>query len=480
MKITFIEPPNWTGKESFERVFGCNLTIYPFPNIFTLITAGLLKNKGYDVVYIDAANMYWNEDEFDKFIQNDCSDIISIHSINLAKENDLLTLEKIRKIKKDVKIIFTGPSPTMNPGDFIKDNNVFVVRGEQELTFLEFVTTIKEKKNYNDILGLSYGLNGAILNNPVRELIEDLDSLPFPDRTLLDRDLYFCPKIGKEPWTTVLTSRGCSYRCIYCVPCSLSFSRELEYKSKYGKKPPVRKRSAKNVIEEIKLLKSQGYRSFTIIDDNFPWEQDRTLEICRGIEELGFEWGCLSRADRITEQIAAAFTRSGCQFVDIGVESFDQAVLDYVKKDMKIETIYRAVDILKKYKIDVKFNILLGASPLETEDIILNNLKIIKKLKPSTVMFSIVSPFPGTEYYETCKKNGWFSEGDYYSIPLHKQAIVSYPDLTSVDLERLIKKLTFKYYLRPGFFLSSLKRIKSPRGLLRGLVSLKRKLSFGK
>lgn len=485
MKITFIEPPNLKGAESFERVFGCNYTYYPIPNIFVLVVAAVLKNAGYEVNYIDAANMYWKEKEINNFLEKDNSDIISVHSTNLSKENDLIFVDKIRKNKKNIIIVFTGPAPTINPSDFIINENMIVIRGEPEYAFLELVKWLKGQSNFFfekirtvPIYALSYMLNGKVINNPSMEPILDLDSLPFPDRNLLNKNLYYCPKIGKEPWTVVLTSRGCSYRCIYCVPCTLSFSREIEYKSKYAKKPPVRKRTAKNVIEELKLLKEQGYRSFTIIDDNFPWEEDRTFKICKGIEEFGFQWGCLARADHITERVADAFAKSGCQFVDIGVESFDQKILDYINKNLKVERIYQAIDILKRYKIDVKLNILLGTSPLETKETILNNLKIIKKIKPSTVMFSIVSPFPGTDYYKICKENKWFANGDYHPTSLQKDAIVNYPNLTTSDLKDLIKKINYSYYFSFSFIFLALKRIKSLRGFIRGLISLKRKLSF--
>lgn len=481
MKITFIDPPNWSGRESVERIFGCNLTMYPVPNIFTLITAAVLKEEGHKVSYVDAANYYWTRPRFEDFLRKDESLLLSIHSVNLSKEVDLEALEMIRKIKGPVPVVFTGPAPTYFRDEFLKYDNVYVIRGEPELTFRELVEVISrpaDKRNFESIEGLSYLKDGKIFHNAARQPIADLDSLPFPARDLLDRKLYYNPKIGLNPWTVLLTSRGCSYRCIYCVPCSLSFSRELEYKRACGKKPPVRMRSAENVIKEFRLLKQERYKSVSIIDDNFLWQEERTLDICEGIKGLGMQWGCLARADRITERAASAMADAGCQYVDLGAESFKQETLDYIHKDLKVDKIFEAIRILKKYRINVKLNILLGASPIETKDDILKNIEIAKTLKPSTIMFSIVSPFPGTEWYEVVKSSGWFDKGEYTPVYVQKKAIVSYPNLSSKDLERLLELATYKYYLSPSFIMQGLKKIRSFKGLTSGLTAYWRKLNF--
>jgi radical SAM superfamily enzyme YgiQ (UPF0313 family) len=256
----------------------------------------------------------------------------------------------------------------------------------------------------------------------------------------------------------------------------LSFSRELEYRSFYQRKPPVRLRSAENVIEEFRLLSRQGYRAVSIIDDNFTWGEERVIKICEGIESLGIVWGCLSRADLITARIAKAMAAAHCRYVDIGVESFNQKILDYVHKGLKVEDIFRAVATLREFNIDAKLNVLIGASPLETRQTILKNIEITKRLKPGTVMFSIVSPFPGTEYYKVCKENKWFKEGDYLPTNIQKKAVINYPHLPAEELEELARLANYKIYLDPRVVWEGLKKIRSPRALWRGLIAYLRKL----
>lgn len=478
--ITFIEPPNWMGKRSVERVFGCNLTIYPFPNIFLLIMASILENNNYKVQFVDAACENWNKKKFEKFLINDNSSTYIIHSVNLSQKSDLLTLKLIRNIKKEASIIFTGPAPTLKPEEFILDENVYVIRGEPELIIEKLLKSIKNSKfEIESINGISYMSGNSIFHNQPALIVENIDSLPYPARHLIKNPTaYFSPKLPFTPWTVMLTSRGCSFECIFCVPCSLSFAREIEYKKEHGHKPPVRMRSAQNIIGEFTLLKKQGYKSVSIIDDQFIWNKERTLEICEGIKYFGIKWGCLSRADFIHEEIIEKMKEAGCEYVDLGVESFNQETLDFVKKNIRVEDIYNAIDILKKNRIDVKLNILFGASPFETEEMILNNLKIIKKIKPNAVMFSIASPFPGTNFYEMAKENNWFDKKDYEPVYVQQKAIISYPSISSEKLEKLIKKATFSFYLNPFYIAKNITKITSFKSLVEAIKSTLRKLSF--
>lgn len=172
--------------------------------------------------------------------------------------------------------------------------------------------------------------------------------------------------------------------------------------------------------------------------------------------------GFLSRADFLTdEDVVKALRESGCVSIDIGAESLNQKVLDYIKKDMDVDTAYMAVTLLNKYKIRPKLNIIFGACPDETSSDIEMTIKTLKKMKVDNVMFSIATPFKGTEFYDLCKKKGYLvSESD--DIDPLKNSIVSYPLLKNEELERLERFAYRSFYLRPG---AILRRIKSYRGI---------------
>ncbi len=478
MKVTFLTPPALMGKLAADRVFGCNYGYYPVPNIFILTCAAVLRNEGFSVSYVDGVLDNWKAKDLIDFLQKDKSDLYVLYTVYLAKSTDLKTLELIRKYRDNVKVAFSGPVPTETPEIFIQDENTFVVRGEPEITLKELVQCIDKGQKPEGIESVSYKDGDKFVHNNYRKVFDDLDSLPFPARDLIDKYKYhfYNPKLGIRPFTVVLASRGCSYHCTYCVPCSLSFARELDYKTTLNKKPPVRQRSAKNVLEEIRMLKNEGYRSIGFIDDQFIWNEDRVLEICEGIKEIGIEFGILARADRLSEPIVKALKEANCKYLDIGVESFNQKILDDIKKDLDVNTIFYAIDLLKKYNITCKINVLIAASPLETEETIMENIKIIKKIKPDSVMYGITNPFPGTDFHKIAKREGWMLYDEYKPVDVQKECIISYPHLSNKKIEKLTRMANRQFFLSPSFVYQNLKKIRTPKDFLKACLSFKRKL----
>lgn len=472
MKITFLVPPPIDGKIP-ERVAGCAYLLYYVPNIFLLSAAAVLEKKGYEVRYIEATMKNWDRGHFLTFLKEDLSDAYCFYSVNLSQRTDMQALQDIREIRGNVSVIFFGPAPSDRPAEFVVDEDSYVVRGEAEYTMLELVKALEVKSSVKGIKSVSFKNKDETIHNGNREPIEDLDVLPFPARHLLEeRDIYYNPKLGKRPFTAVCTSRGCSYRCIYCVPSSLSFSRELEYKHHFGKKPPVRKRSPENIIEEFTLLKSLGYKAVNIQDDQFVWGEERTVKICEGIKDLDIVWGCSARSDHLNEPIIKAMSAAHCKFIDLGVESFNQEILDYVKKDIDVKKNEDAIKLVKKYGISAKINIMFGASPLETMDTIRKNVEEVKRLKVDQVMYNIANPFPGTEFYQIAKENKLFVYGDYKPVNVAKEANIAYPHLSKVDLENAVRRANFEFFLTPRFILKNIRRL----GSLDSLKAMFRKL----
>jgi len=272
MKITFLIPPA-VGVPP-ERIFGCNYGYFFQHNIFMLYPAAMLEKGKHDVKFIDCPIERKDEDWFKEFLKKDKSSAYILYTVFLAEKTDNHISKLIRSIRKDVNIIFAGPEPTGFPERFLKfvdDDKIFIVRGETEITMKELINALEKEKDFSKILGLSWKKNRKIINNKPRQLNENLDELPFPARHLIKKPKrYFNPKLKRKPSTVMLTSRNCWGRCIYCIPCSYSFAREIEHK-KYNNwyKPKVGLRSPKDIAEEFRLVKKQGYKSVAIIDDNF-------------------------------------------------------------------------------------------------------------------------------------------------------------------------------------------------------------------
>lgn len=476
MQITFIDPPALDRHLPVERVFGCTYSLYPIPNIFSLSNAAVLEKGGFQVNYIDMANQRWGLNKARDFFRLDNSQAYVFHSVNLSLDLDTMIHQIIRSVDNKAAIIFTGPGPTYFSRDFLKDENTFVARGESELTILELAHALKNRGEISNIEGLSWCKKAGVINNPPRQLVENLDDLPYPARHLLKKNLYYNPKLSRTPFTAMQTSRNCSYRCMFCVPNSYNFARELEYRKYHqNNKPPVRIRSAGSVIAEFGLLKKEGYRSVSIIDDQFLWDETRTVSICEGIKGFGIDWGCLARADRITLNAARCMALAGCKYVDIGVESFNQRVLDDARKDLKVERVPEAISILKKNKILAKINLVLGISPLQTAEDIREDIRLARRLNVDAVMFSLATPFPGTDFYQRARENNWFVNGIYRAESVQAKGIINYPGLSYQELNRLVKIANLSFYFHPRFLIKNLKRLASPRGLYGGLVALKRK-----
>lgn len=473
MKITFLIPPAISEKAP-DRSFGCNYGITFQQPTHILYSAAVLEKEGHEVKFIDCPVEGIKPDEFIRFLLNDDSIVYCMFTVYLAEQTDIHAASVIRGIKtkqqKTVYIIFFGPEPTRRPEFYIKDEHTFVVRGEPEYTMKELVEAFEGKCHLNKVNGISYIENLKLRHNQPRPLIENLDELPFPARHLIKHpEKYENAKLKNRPCTTMMTSRGCWGRCTYCIPCAYSFCREIEFKKYHNMKPLQRLRSPNNIYEEFKQIKEQGFKSVAIMDDNFmgfnnTQGRERIIELCQLLEPLGIEWGCLARADNLQyEEVLRWLKRAGCAYVDIGVESFSQNILNDVGKGLKVGDVYDAIFLLKKISIEPKINILLGCSSLQTEGDIKWTVEVLKTLKVGPVSFGIVTPHPSTEYYKTIKEHEWFTnpEGDWRGVDPYKEAEINLPNLNKKKLEELVSWCYKEYYLRLSYILQVMSHIES-------------------
>lgn len=463
MKISFLMPPALDGTSTADRCFGCNYGIYPLPHIPTLIMATLLRDHGYVVNIHDFASGKKTPADFEQFIRDDDADVYIFYTVFLSGNTDLLARDLIRKCRSKTRFVFTGTQPTQSPEEFLDNDDTFVVRGEPEFVTLELLDHLNQEKDITHVKGVTWFSAGRVIANEPSDIIRNLDTLPIPDRTLLDHRPYYNPKLTGIPHTAILTSRGCFGKCWYCVPNSLSFARELEYKRSCGKKPAPRLHSVQRVIEEFQTIHDLGFKSVTVLDDEFLWNEERTLSICNGIRDFGLEWLCLARPDMITEKSVAAMADAGCRYIDLGIESFSQDILDAVGKNISVDCAKQAIAIIKKYNIEPKVNVLFGASPLETEDSIRRTIDIAESLDVQYILYNVAAPFPGTEFYDVARKNHWFvtPDNDYHPLDPSSEAIIGYQHLSQVRLEFLLSYAYRRHYFNPKYIIRQACSIKS-------------------
>lgn len=483
MKITFVIPPCFTpGLAPAERSAGCTRIVYPFPNIYELTAAAVLEAEGYEVALADFVYQVHTEAQFAAWAKADHSDVYAFWGVNLSIPDDCRAISILHGFHPEARFVMLGPSGTYFPDKLLlptRPAEVIIVRGEPETTLTLLMAALRDGKDYTSLRGITYlDAEGKVVRNPAQPLIKDVDALPFPARHLLGDRQYHNPKLKTGPYTTMLTSRNCPFHCIFCVPSSLTFARELDFRHDNGRKPPIGFRSVESVERELEQLAKQGYKAIGFVDDNFIWNEERTLALCAALKKHGMVWGCQARADAITEPIAKALAESGCLYVDLGVESFDPKALEYVHKGMTVEQIYSAIEILKKYGVPVKLNILIGTSPFETEESINNTITKAKELDVDQVMINIVSPFPGTEFYERAIANGWIEGGEYRPTNVQRESILNYPHLSSRQMERLLFKNNLRFFLSPRFVWKHLRRFRSLGEFWAAAKALRHKL-FG-
>lgn len=480
MKITFLVPPVLDGQRPAERSAGCTRVVYFAPNIYELTVIGVVENEKLgEVAYEDFVFYKRSEDDYRKFLTGDDSDIYCIWAVNLSIESDLKAIGILQSLRPQSRIILMGPGPSYFIEKCLVNDRIVIVRGEPEATIVELLHALDENKPLDGILGISWlDSDGKVVNNGFRPLIGDLDALPFPARHFIAGRQYHNPKIKRSGYTTAFTSRNCPYRCIYCVPSSLTFAREIENKRFTGRKPTISYRTAASVDREMAMLHEQGYKAVGFMDDNFIWNEERTRLMCEIMKKYEMLWGCQARVDAITEPIAKMLGESGCCYVDLGVESFNDEILKYVRKGITTEQIYESIRLLKKYNVPVKLNVLIGSSPLETKETLRHTLKEAKKLNVDQVMFNIVSPFPGTEFYKLCKENNWLSTPDYVPTDVQRESILNLPNISSKEMEQILFKNNISYFLSWGFVSKQIKRFSSWNEFAHAARALKIKL-FG-
>ncbi|MDD5087032.1 MAG: radical SAM protein [Candidatus Nanoarchaeia archaeon] len=456
MKITFVIPPTKHGRAA-ERLFGCTFQVYAQPNLVVLYPATMLKKK-HKVVVRDFPVEEYSYSEYKEWSKKDNSDIYCFHTVPLSRELDLSAVKALKK----KPVIFFGPEPTDKPEIFLKEKNHYVIRGEVEASICSLVDAIENNKGFENVVGLSYIKDKKIIHNKNIGYIKDINTLPIPDRTLIKYKKYRNPKLPRSPFTTMLTSRACSYRCYYCVPCSLSYARELDWKSSKKGKPPVTLRSPENIYKELVEIKKLGIKAISVIDDQFVWNKERHHRICMAFKKVGLPFGILARCDRLTdEKVVKDLADAGCIYVDLGVESFNQEILNYCKKDLDVKTIKKSIDLLQKYGIEPKINILYGTSPLETKKTLRETLDKVKALDVDFAQFAVASPFPGTEFREIGLKEGWVVEPDVGKADPSKRSLVKYPHLPQKYLDMWVVNSFREFYFRPKIILKRLMKIRN-------------------
>jgi len=365
----------------------------------------LSRHEQYQAILKDMNHVIWQD--IRETIEKHSPDVIGL-SVMTPKYGAALNVARLaKKINTNTIIVLGGIHPTIMSEETIKNECVdFVVRGEGEYTFLELMKKIKNgKKDFENVLGISYKKEEKPFHNPDRPLIENLDDLPNPSRhLLLDKETYHPNAFSK-----IFSTRGCPYQCTFCGSNKI-------WKRK------VRFRSPEKVVDEIISVKDDyGSKHFVFEDDSFTIDKNFVNSVCDLLieQKANVEWSCETRANLVTDELIKKMKKAGCTGIVIGVESGSPRILKKIKKGVTIEEIENAARIIKKNSLLFSAFFMIGF-PDETEDDINKTIELMKKIKPFTAVLSIFTPYPDTEAYGECLNYGLIPDNINWSTFYHQ------------------------------------------------------------
>lgn len=302
--------------------------------------------------------------------------------------------------------IMGGPHPTIESTSVLRDCTSLdiIIRGEGEITFLELLSALDSSAPLEGIKGLSFRSDNTIIENDPREFLEDLDSIPLPDRDLFPT----YPRYSASGYTGLVLTRGCPYNCRFCQPALKKVAGHF------------RTRSARLVADEVEhLYRKYKNRVFHIDDDLFVLKRDWLREIIRELDSrrlLGkLKFIVLSRVDLFDDELASILKELGVWYVLFGVESGSQDVLDGFKKKITTEKTRQAFARAKRFGFHTHAFVILG-SPFETPESLKETEKLIGEIKPTSLFLSLFVPQPGTDLRNELQQSHALLPLDYRQV----------------------------------------------------------------
>jgi hopanoid biosynthesis associated radical SAM protein HpnJ len=367
-------------------------------------------------------------------------DRVIIHTSTPSLRNDCKVAEAIKQQKPSTCIGFVGAHAAVLPEETLNASCAIDWAGRKEFDFT--CKEVAEGRPLAEINGLSFRKEGKIIHNPERELIQNMDELPWVV-DVYKRDLqiekYFIGYLD-HPYLSVYTGRGCPAQCIFCLwPQTIGGHR-------------YRTRSPDNVAAEMahaRMLFPQ-VREFFFDDDTFTINQPRAREIAKRLKPLGITWSCSSRAN-VNYETLKLMKECGLRVLMVGYESGNQGILNRIRKGIVIEEAKQFTRNCHQLGIKIHGTFILGL-PGETKETIEQTIRYAQELDVFSLQVSLAAPYPGTELYEMARQNGWFVKKDKTDLVEQdgfQQSALEYPGLSKEEIFESVERFYHRYYLRP-------------------------------
>jgi len=355
----------------------------------------------------------------------------------------------IKEIESDIPIIIGGPHCSIQPKKSLDEipSADISVEGDGENSIKKIAESIEGSKNLSDVQGIYYRKNNVIKRGKPAKIIQDLDSIPFPARHLVDKYNYgkrsksnFKPK-----FTSIITGRGCPFNCRFCTRNTLGFNI-------------FRKRSVENVVSEIEEI-NETYDSLMIVDDTFLADEERAREILDRLIKIGTDIEIYvqgARVDTANRNLYSKLKNAGVKHLYYGLESANQDVLNFYNKKATTSQIRKAIKLSNEMDFFTVGTFILGA-PIETKDHIKKTIDFACSLPLDAALFTILTYKYGSEIWCEAVKKGKISEADGYTVVADSRKGLG--NFTKEELDKFYRHAMKRFYLRPRYIFQQIQKI---------------------
>lgn len=454
----------------------------------SLAQMAALLHDGYSVKVVDANAERMGWPEFTRLLDKHQPKYYLTQVTAPTLENDMYGCFLARS--RGAKTIAMGTHVTPIPRETMRAYPVldYVLVGEPDLTLRDLLDHLEGKVKHrsphveklfdehdptyspsfkdsgsvamNGIKGLAWRDRGEVVVNFPRPFIRNLDDMPHPLHHLLPWEKYRMPLI-KGPFTFIVTSRGCTAGCTYCI-------KHVSYQY------TVRLRSPENIMEELRILKKLGVRNIHMYADLFTVNRDQVTGLCEMMidEGLNMRWTCNSRVDYVDEEMLALMGKAGCWLISWGIESGNEQILRHARKGAYPDKAEQALKWARRAGIKNWGYFIVGL-PGETEKTIRETIDFSKKLPLDIALFHVAAPYPGTPFFFEVVENNWFRPGTRWEqVDMDKGTVLDYPGLPAERLLYWQKRAFREWAFRPGPMVTYLKMLLSDPSTFRTALNV--------
>ncbi len=408
--LIHVRDPQFYALPAATRAANGNIRVMGFPPIGIMSLSAVLKRAGHECVMFDQANPDTPNDVIIEEIRRQRPELVGLSFLSTTSyPYAKLLARQIRAADATVKLAFGGVFATLN-AQLVKlqcPEVDFVCRGDGEQLLLDLLEHLDDPSG---VAGVTWAKDGNPVQNPNRMMERNLDQWPFPDRESLKLDfvesmpLDVPVVLSMERFTTMQTSRGCPWPCIFC---DIPIFNEGKWRS----------RSPEHVVAEFEHLQDAGYGAVYFVDDHFLLQPKRIEAICKGIREAGvtIEWGLEGRVDSVAQHLFPAMAKAHCRTIMFGIESGSQAVLDRLHKEQTLEEIETAVTNAKNAGIEIVHGFFVVGNPDETVEDMRATFDFAARLRLDTFAFNRLCVYRGTPLWQEYVKRGLVNDAtDWY------------------------------------------------------------------